>query len=255
MEDLHSHAQIHNALLQSETVVVYGSGLEAIQLASTFRTYLDEQGISDTKIILFDDAVSDFRGTIGNNIWKHIIKRKLKEMRISVLDDVTIKSFNGTHELNKIIFTTGADDDKKKQFIKPSMMVVEKGLGNGMIEYRDILHMQDIKQYPEFDEIKRIFKPDGRFGITHGDEDLHSTLLAAGSCCEFKSFITKGNYRTLDIKYNIESGFYAAMSMLDKQIQFHHLPMHRLTLGDKELYYIGEMNAEYDEVITCNQNL
>lgn len=55
--------------------------------------------------------------------------------------------------------------------------------------------------------------------------------------------------RTEDIKYNIESGFYAAMNMLDKQVEFRYLPMTPLTIGDKKLYFIGEREQPITDVI------
>ena len=67
-----------------------------------------------------------------------------------------------------------------------------------------------------------------------------SPFLAAGSCTHYPSFMHKIKVRTDDIKYNIESGFYAAMNMLDKEVEFRYLPMTPLTIGDKKLYFVGE---------------
>lgn len=68
-----------------------------------------------------------------------------------------------------------------------------------------------------------------------------------------KSFITKGFYWTNDVKYNIENGFYAAMSMLSKSIVFYQIPMTWLTIGDTEIYYVGERNVGYDEIYETNE--
>jgi hypothetical protein len=58
-----------------------------------------------------------------------------------------------------------------------------------------------------------------------------------------------GLYRTNDVKFNIESGFYAALNMLHKEIPMQYIPLTRLTIGDKELYYYGERNGIYDQII------
>ena len=79
--------------------------------------------------------------------------------------------------------------------------------------------------------------------------DIASPILAAGSCTHYPSFMHKLKIRTEDIKYNIESGFYAAMNMLDKQVEFRYLPMTPLTIGDKKLYFIGEREQPITDVI------
>lgn len=79
--------------------------------------------------------------------------------------------------------------------------------------------------------------------------DLFSPILAAGSCTSFPSFIHKIKVRTPDIKYNIEAGFFAAMSMLDKRVEFRYLPFTSLKVGENPIYFIGERNHPYSEVI------
>ena len=55
---------------------------------------------------------------------------------------------------------------------------------------------------------------------------------------------------TDDVKYNIEAGFYAAMNMLDKRCEFRYLPFTNLTIGDTHVYFVGERNQAYTEIIT-----
>jgi len=50
----------------------------------------------------------------------------------------------------------------------------------------------------------------------------------------------KVRIRTDDVKYNIESGFYAAMNMLDKRVDFKYLPLTNLTIGENHVYFVGE---------------
>jgi len=67
-----------------------------------------------------------------------------------------------------------------------------------------------------------------------------SPILAAGSCTQYPSFMHKIKVRTDNVKYNIESGFFAAMNMLDKKVEFRYIPTTALTIGDKKLYFVGE---------------
>lgn len=52
------------------------------------------------------------------------------------------------------------------------------------------------------------------------------------------------------MKYNVECGFYAAMNMLDKRCEFRYIPLTNLTIGETPIYFIGERNQPFTEVIT-----
>jgi len=73
--------------------------------------------------------------------------------------------------------------------------------------------------------------------------------LAAGSCTQYPSFLHKVRVRTNDTKYNIEAGFFAAMSMLDKRVEFRYLPLTPLKIGNKPIYFVGERGSPFHEII------
>ena len=87
-----------------------------------------------------------------------------------------------------------------------------------------------------------------RFSLLYND--IQSPLLAAGSCTGFPSFLHKVRLRTNDVKYNIEQGFYAAMNMMDKQVEFNYFHMYSLKIGDETIYFVGEPVNAYTETIT-----
>lgn len=87
-----------------------------------------------------------------------------------------------------------------------------------------------------------------RFSLLYND--IQSPLYAAGSCTQYPSFLHKIRVRSTDLKYNIEQGFYAAMNMLDKQVEFNYFPMTNLTIGDTPIYYVGEPKTPFTEIIT-----
>jgi len=58
-------------------------------------------------------------------------------------------------------------------------------------------------------------------------------LYAAGSATQFPSFFHKVKVRPDDVRWNVESGFFAAMSMLDKRMEFKYIPMTNLKIGGK----------------------
>lgn len=55
--------------------------------------------------------------------------------------------------------------------------------------------------------------------------------------------------RTNDIKYNIEAGFYAAMSMLDKRIEFNYIPMTSMRINNIPIFFVGERPQGFHEII------
>jgi len=55
--------------------------------------------------------------------------------------------------------------------------------------------------------------------------------------------------RTSDIKYNIEAGFFAAMNMLDKRVEFRYFPFTSMKIGETPIYFVGERNQAFQEII------
>ena len=68
IEDRFSHAKVHNELLRANQVVILGNTFEAYQVAQSARTFLDEVGRYDTKIMLLTDDKSEVRRSLGTNI-------------------------------------------------------------------------------------------------------------------------------------------------------------------------------------------
>lgn len=51
------------------------------------------------------------------------------------------------------------------------------------------------------------------------------------------------------MKYNIESGFFAAMNMMDKRVEFRYFPFTSLKIGNTPVYFVGERNSPFHEII------
>lgn len=69
IEDRFSHAKVHNDLLKAKDVLILGNTFEAFQMAQTTRTYLDEIGQYETKVVLMttgDDC--ELKLTLGNGM-------------------------------------------------------------------------------------------------------------------------------------------------------------------------------------------
>jgi len=72
----------------------------------------------------------------------------------------------------------------------------------------------------------------------------------AGNCTQFPSFLHKKLYRTSNVKYNVEQGYYAAMAMLDKRIKFTTLNTYKVSIGnDMPAFYVGERNSVCHEIV------
>ena len=141
-----------------------------------------------------------------------------------------------------------SEEDQMEYFISTDIVIAENGIGapkcdlKSMIGEQEKNHLSSLTFNNEEIPISNI-----RFSLLQND--IMSPYLAAGSCTHYPSFMHKIKIRTEDIKYNIECGFYAAMNMLDKQVEFRYIPMTPLTIGDKKLYFVGERDQPITGVI------
>ena len=149
----------------------------------------------------------------------------LKEKRISVIMNCRITDMRGDTKLEKIFFRREEDNNEvalvrpegvTDYFLKPDVLIVENGLGEPKVDINELLEKKDSGAVMKvgIDPQTRLPASNIRFSLIYND--IMSPLYAAGSCTQYPSFMHKIRVRTDDVKYNIESGFYAAMNMLDK---------------------------------------
>ena len=49
--------------------------------------------------------------------------------------------------------------------------------------------------------------------------------------------------------FNIEAGFFAALSALDKRVEFRYIPHYHFNVNDKQVHFVGEINQRFSEII------
>jgi hypothetical protein len=169
----------------------------------------------------------------------------LREQRISVMTKTEITKIQGMNKVESIYFKRNAEQDEKKglpvtdknveYFIRPDVIIAENGIGAPKYDIRKVLAAGTHAENGE-PPLKLGIDPQGipasdlKFSLHYND--LFSPILAAGSCTQYPSFVHKIKVRTNDAKYNIEAGFFAAMSMLDKRVEFRYFPMTPLKIGN-----------------------
>jgi hypothetical protein len=149
----------------------------------------------------------------------------------------------GDHKLNKIEFKF-RNFPGTNYFINPDIVLFEGELGK--VDHKNMEKLFWAKPIfvPEIDKFNAA-KIDRRFMII-----LHRNyegLYACGQNAISRSFLGNKSFRTTNVGYNVESGFFAALNMLIKEVKFEYIPLERLTIGNKEVYYYGEKNGCYDE--------
>ena len=101
-------------------------------------------------------------------------------------------------------------------FINPDVVIVENGIGKPKVNLSYLIEKP--ANDGSIDKIKIDSKgipySNIRFSLLHNDHA--SPINAVGSATQYPSFFHKIRVRMDDIKYNIESAFYAAMWLLDK---------------------------------------
>lgn len=167
------------------------------------------------------------------------------------------------NKVDSIAFKRNSEEEEKKTgkqaadknveyFVRPDIVIAENGIGAPKYDIRTLLapgHHAENGEPPLKLGIDPIGIPasDMKFSLHYND--LFSPILAAGSCTQYPSFLHKVRVRTNDAKYNIEAGFFAAMSMMDKRVEFRYFPMTALKIGNKPIYYVGERASPFHEVI------
>jgi len=164
----------------------------------------------------------------------------------------------GDSSIEKIIFRKKEEQNPLLEFseqgvtdhfVKPDLIIAENGIVDPQVNFDDI-----VETVGQETADKLGVASDGipaaniRFSLYWND--IQSPMLACGSATYFPSFLQKVRLRVPNIKYNVEQGFYAAMNMLDKQVQFNYLHMQSLKLGDKSLYFVGEPINGFTEILT-----
>jgi len=135
-----------------------------------------------------------------------------------------------------------------ESYIKPDVVIVENGIGDPKYNLEDFI---EAKEYGDITRVntdhKGVCSSNFKFSLLQNDSQ--SSLYAAGSCTSFPSFFHKYKIRTDDVKFNIESGFFAALTMLDKDVRLEYIPMKQLVIGDKKVYFVGERCQPFTEII------
>jgi hypothetical protein len=86
-----------------------------------------------------------------------------------------------------------------------------------------------------------------RFSLIHNN--IYSPIYAVGAAAEYPSFVWKQRMRSDDVGHNIEAGFYAAMCMLDKRVEFRYIPHTYMNINDTPIHFVGEKNQKFNETI------
>lgn len=245
ISDYESHAKAYNAVLKADHVCILGSTFEAFQMAASIRKYFRDLNFADIKITVLDNETSEIRKTLGTKVTQRIFKELRDNMKISILNNVNIAKVDGDHTLKRISFTQ-KEGDYQEYFIKPDVVIQEKSLGKVDHTVHNTIFFDKPKFRPELDE-NGAFKIDKRFSIMTNIN--YQGLFATGQNALHHSFLGNKPFRTSDVKFNIETGFYAALQMLYKEVKFEYIPLTRLTIGNKEIYYYGERDNVYDEIL------
>jgi hypothetical protein len=253
VEDRYSHAKVHNEVLRAKQVVVLGGTFDALQVAQATRTYLDDVGKYETKIMVINgEENSEVRKTLGSSMDKWL-KKQLKQQRITYQPNARIVKLEGDVNLDRIVFNEEGDHGDEKVaktdfFVEPDVVIVENGIGRPKKELLSMVGHQDMNSEKRVHiETEAIPGANIRFSLIHND--IHSAIFAAGSATNFPAFMAEKKLRIDNPAYNIEASFFAAMNMLDKKTEFRYIPHTFLNINDIPVHFVGEPNHNFIETI------
>lgn len=129
------------------------------------------------------------------------------------------------------------------------MVICENGIGRPRCELLSYVGYQDKGSEQKVSlGNEHIPHANTRFALIHND--IHSPILAVGSAVELPSFIPpKRRIRSDHMAYNMEAAFFAAMSMLDKRVEFRYIPHNYMLINDIPFHFVGETNHKHSEII------
>ena len=255
LEDKISHERCSEAIGQAKTVVIMGGTLDAYQVASSAREHLDMIGKQDTQVVLISESKTEPETNYGKIVSK-TIHEMMKQKRISVITNCDLK-LKGDTKLDTIYFTRSEDKSPEKlyskegaieYFISPDVVICENGVGPVKMDINKLIVNSEQGQ------VNRIAVDESglpycnmRFSLLHNDHA--SSIFGVGSATSYPSFFHKLKVRTDDIKYNIEAALYASLWMLDKEVEFKHIPFQSLKIGEKKFYIVGEREQPITDCI------
>lgn len=135
IEDQHSHAKAHNALIKAKSVLIVGNVFEVVQTAQAARDYMDSLGLYDTKITVMtlkDNEITDSIGPGAEMVFQQLLKRS----RITFLPQVSLTEFEGETGVQTVHFNVKGEygenvdyDQAVDSFINVDMVIADLGVG------------------------------------------------------------------------------------------------------------------------------
>ena len=239
--DYESHAKVYNEVLKSNHTWIHGSTFEAFQLAASIRKQLTKIHFPGVRVTIFDEKISEVEKTLGSKVYQRLLK-EYKKNKISIITNADVIKLGGENRLEQISFVL-KDQGFKEFYIRPDVIITEPEIGRVDHSIHETFFFDKPKWVPHLDA-QNAFKIDKRFSIILNFNNYG--MYACGQNALHRSFLANPVIRTTDVKFNIESGFYAALNMLYKEVKMEYIPLTRLTIGDKEWYYFGERNGTFD---------
>jgi len=257
LNSVHDHAKIYNAVKNAKSVMVYGSSFEAYELTSSIKELADSLGKKDMQIYLLEPPPSEIMRSFGEDVHK-IIKAFMYIAGVKVLSGYTIdnvKSKPGTLDLG-LVMLSSTDSDSNVP-LNPDVVITEMNLGDAKLPLNNLYFDPRGKFNPSIME-NNVCSVDGLFSLQY--KNLYSTLFAAGTCAMIASINKENNFRQLDAFYEVDSGFYAGLNMINKRVGARTswltlespqtvIPMTCFDVLGNKFAYIGERDPIYTDVI------
>lgn len=80
-------------------------------------------------------------------------------------------------------------------------------------------------------------------------KNMYSTIFAAGTCTLMNSAYKDGSYRYFGPFIEVDSGFFAGLSMMNKRVGFKDVPMTTFTVMGNFFAYVGERDPIFTDLI------
>lgn len=240
------HANIFNKAIKSDCIVIHGETFEAYELASSVRNAVNKYGNPDAKVYVIEESAPEMLRTFSDQIHKAIklmmFANGVTVLSNSEIDKVQSKPYSET--LDTLVLNDTSNGNEIT--LHPDMIICENAIDQATIPLNKIYHENPDVRQPMITE-KGVPYVDTLSSLKYKDQ--YSSIFAAGSASAYQSAYQDNMIRTADPNFEVDTGFFAGLAMMNKRIGYRDVPMSTFSLFGYDLAYIGQRNPIYTDLV------
>lgn len=211
------------------------------------RAAVNKYGNFAAKVYILEDSTSEILRSFGNQVYS-ALKSMMLYNGINVISNTYIKEIKiDSFESDRITSLVISSSDKGVDSqLNLDLVISENDIESSKMNLHNIYNENPEKPQPFITE-KNVVYVDNLHSLMY--KHYYPTIFAAGSCSALNSELNDNMVRCQDPHFEVDTGFYAGLSMMHKRIGYKDVPISTFTLANNFYAYIGERNPIYTDII------